>query len=137
MAACCFADECPPSAHPLALLPGMPCRDKRVVKEPETEQDIWWSRGSPNYEMDEKCAATPHPRCMAMAMHGLQWIAGAPWSCRTFILNRERAVDYLNTLDRIYVFDGFAGCRQLNPERMQPCRSTSVGGLQDGSQSLA
>ncbi|EFN52587.1 hypothetical protein CHLNCDRAFT_49080 [Chlorella variabilis] len=27
----------------------------------------------------------------------------------TFILNRERAVDYLNTLDRLYVFDGFAG----------------------------
>ena len=30
-------------------------------------------------------------------------------SCRTFKLNRERAVDYLNMLDRIYVFDGFAG----------------------------
>ena len=29
--------------------------------------------------------------------------------CRTFLLNRERAVDYLNMLDRIYVFDGFAG----------------------------
>lgn len=29
--------------------------------------------------------------------------------CRTFKLNRERAVDYLNMLDRIYVFDGFAG----------------------------
>lgn len=27
----------------------------------------------------------------------------------TFILNRERAVDYLNILDRLYVFDGFAG----------------------------
>ena len=26
-----------------------------------------------------------------------------------FKLNRERAVDYLNMLDRIYVFDGFAG----------------------------
>lgn len=29
--------------------------------------------------------------------------------CRTFILNRERAVDYLNMLERIYIFDGFAG----------------------------
>ena len=29
--------------------------------------------------------------------------------CRTFVLNRERAVDYLNMLDRLYVFDGFAG----------------------------
>lgn len=27
---------------------------------------------------------------------------------RAFIINRERAVDYLNTLERIYVFDGFA-----------------------------
>lgn len=30
-------------------------------------------------------------------------------SCRTFLLNRERAVDYLNMLDRLYVFDGYAG----------------------------
>ena len=37
--------------------------------------------GSPNFEMDE----------------------------RTFLLNRERAVDYLNMLDRLYVFDGYAG----------------------------
>ena len=28
---------------------------------------------------------------------------------RTFLLNRERAVDYLNMLDRLYVFDGYAG----------------------------
>jgi phosphoenolpyruvate carboxykinase (ATP) len=49
-----------------------------VVREAESEQDIWWGEGSPNYEMDE----------------------------RTFILNRERAVDYLNMLDRLYVFDG-------------------------------
>ena len=54
------------------------CRDKRVVREPESEADIWWGEGSPNYEMDEK----------------------------TFILNRERAVDYLNMLERLYVFDG-------------------------------
>ena len=60
-------------------------KDKRVVREPESEADIWWAgeggSGSPNYEMDE----------------------------RTFLLNRERAVDYLNMLDRIYVFDGYAG----------------------------
>lgn len=30
-------------------------------------------------------------------------------ACRTFLLNRERAVDYLNMLDRLYVFDGYAG----------------------------
>ena len=28
---------------------------------------------------------------------------------RTFILNRERAVDYLNMLERLFIFDGFAG----------------------------
>lgn len=29
--------------------------------------------------------------------------------CSTFLLNRERAVDYLNTLPRLYIFDGYAG----------------------------
>lgn len=27
----------------------------------------------------------------------------------TFEINRERAIDYLNTRDNIYVFDGYAG----------------------------
>lgn len=27
----------------------------------------------------------------------------------TFEINRERAIDYLNTRDLVYVFDGFAG----------------------------
>lgn len=27
---------------------------------------------------------------------------------RTFLLNRARAVDYLNYIDTVYVFDGFA-----------------------------
>ena len=55
-----------------------------MVREPDSQDDIWWAtrdNGSPNYEMDE----------------------------RTFLLNRERAVDYLNMLDRLYVFDGYAG----------------------------
>lgn len=58
-------------------------RDKRVVREPSTEKDIWWastSSGSPNYEMDE----------------------------RSFLLNRETAVSYLNSLHHVFVFDGFA-----------------------------
>lgn len=29
----------------------------------------------------------------------------------TFEINRERAIDYLNTRDNVYVFDGFAGVR--------------------------
>lgn len=27
----------------------------------------------------------------------------------TFEINRERAIDYLNTKHRVYLFDGFAG----------------------------
>ncbi len=32
-------------------------RDKRVVREPSSENDIWWNQeknGSPNFEMDER-----------------------------------------------------------------------------------
>ena len=39
-------------------------RDKRVVRDPASEKDIWWaapdgqqSNGAPNYEMDERWAA--------------------------------------------------------------------------------
>ena len=53
--------------------------DKRIVVEPETENDIWW--GNINIKLDE----------------------------HTFMVNRERAIDYFNTLDRMYVMDGFAG----------------------------
>ncbi len=53
--------------------------DKRIVRHPESEDDIWW--GPINMEID----------------------------AHTFEINRERAQDYLNTRDRIYVIDGFAG----------------------------
>ncbi|MEM8964221.1 MAG: phosphoenolpyruvate carboxykinase (ATP), partial [Acidobacteriota bacterium] len=53
--------------------------DKRVVKNPESQDDIWW--GPINIELDS----------------------------RTFCVNRERALDYLNTRDRLYVVDGYAG----------------------------
>ncbi len=53
--------------------------DKRVVRNPESENDIWW--GKINIELDR----------------------------HTFRINRERAIDYLNTRDRLYVMDGFAG----------------------------
>ncbi|MCB9079683.1 MAG: phosphoenolpyruvate carboxykinase (ATP) [Anaerolineaceae bacterium] len=53
--------------------------DKRVVKHPDSQDDIWW--GKVNVAIDET----------------------------TFNINRERAVDYLNTLGRLYVVDGFAG----------------------------
>uniref|UniRef100_A0A0D6QSW4 phosphoenolpyruvate carboxykinase (ATP) n=1 Tax=Araucaria cunninghamii TaxID=56994 RepID=A0A0D6QSW4_ARACU len=54
-------------------------RDKRVVKDDLTADDLWWGKGSPNIEMDEE----------------------------TFLINRERAVDYLNSLERIFVNDQF------------------------------
>ena len=49
------------SAGALATLSGAKTgrspRDKRVVRESESEEDIWWNdakNGSPNFEMDER-----------------------------------------------------------------------------------
>ncbi|MDJ0757167.1 MAG: phosphoenolpyruvate carboxykinase (ATP) [Ardenticatenaceae bacterium] len=53
--------------------------DKRVVRHPDSENDIWW--GPVNVEIDE----------------------------HTFHINRERAIDYINTRDKVYVVDGYAG----------------------------
>jgi phosphoenolpyruvate carboxykinase (ATP) len=54
-------------------------KDKRIVKHPTSEKDIWW--GAVNLPIEE----------------------------HYFQINRERAKDYLNTRDRLYVVDGFAG----------------------------
>ncbi|KAL1942780.1 hypothetical protein VTO73DRAFT_5020 [Trametes versicolor] len=54
-------------------------KDKRIVYEETSKDEIWW--GSVNIKMDE----------------------------HTFEINRERAIDYLNTRDNVYVFDGYAG----------------------------
>ncbi|MEX2118460.1 MAG: phosphoenolpyruvate carboxykinase (ATP) [Pirellulales bacterium] len=54
-------------------------RDKRIVDHPASSGDIWW--GDVNIRLDEQ----------------------------TFVTNRQRAVDFLNTRQRLYVFDGFAG----------------------------
>ncbi|MDR3402856.1 MAG: phosphoenolpyruvate carboxykinase (ATP) [Chthoniobacter sp.] len=54
-------------------------RDKRIVKHPESAKDVWW--GPVNFPMDEQ----------------------------HFHVNRERAIDYLNTCERLYVIDAFAG----------------------------
>lgn len=54
-------------------------KDKRIVKNPSSEKDIWW--GSVNVALDPQI----------------------------YDINRERAVDYLNTRDVLYCFDGFAG----------------------------
>lgn len=61
-------------------------RDKRVVKDETTEDELWWGKGSPNIEMDEQ----------------------------TFLVNRERAVDYLNSLDKVFVNDQFLNWDPVN-----------------------
>jgi phosphoenolpyruvate carboxykinase (ATP) len=53
--------------------------DKRVVKHPESEGNVWW--GPVNIPIEDK----------------------------VFQINRERAIDYLNTCERLYCFDGYAG----------------------------
>jgi phosphoenolpyruvate carboxykinase (ATP) len=54
-------------------------KDKRVVRHPSSEEDVWW--GPVNF----------------------------PLESHTFQVNRERAKDYLNTRDRLYVVDAYAG----------------------------
>eukprot|EP01137_Pigoraptor_chileana_P000324 Opistho-2@36321 len=53
--------------------------DKRITVEPTSASDVWW--GPVNIKLDQA----------------------------SFMINRERAVDFLNTRERLYVFDGFAG----------------------------
>lgn len=54
-------------------------KDKRIVDHPESTENIWW--GDINIRLTE----------------------------RSFQINRQRAIDYLNTRDQIFVFDGYAG----------------------------
>ncbi len=54
-------------------------KDKRIVESPETTKDIWW--GDINIRLTEK----------------------------SFLINRQRARDYLNTRSRLFVTDGYAG----------------------------
>lgn len=53
--------------------------DKRIVFAPESSPNIWW--GDVNIALDND----------------------------VFSINVERAIDYFNTRDQLYVFDGFAG----------------------------
>jgi len=54
-------------------------KDKRIVRNSDSERDVWW--GPVNIPMDRQ----------------------------VFEINRERAIDYLNTRERLYCCDGFAG----------------------------
>ena len=61
---------------------------------------------------------------MGFSQHqdGRTYVSPAPWineyltsGADTFEINRERAIDYLNTRDNVYVFDGYAGVRLPSP----------------------
>lgn len=54
-------------------------KDKRIMQHPESTGDVWW--GDVNIPLTEQ----------------------------SFIINRQRAVDFLNFRPNIYVVDGFAG----------------------------
>ena len=54
-------------------------KDKRIVDAEPSTKDIWW--GDVNIKLSDK----------------------------TFQVNRQRAIDFLNTRDQLYVVDGFAG----------------------------
>ncbi len=54
-------------------------KDKRIVDHPDSHDDIWW--GDVNIAIREQ----------------------------TFDINRQRAIDFLNTRDQLYCVDGFAG----------------------------
>jgi phosphoenolpyruvate carboxykinase (ATP) len=54
-------------------------KDKRIVDNPDSSEDVWW--GPINVKLPES----------------------------TFLINRQRAIDYLSTRKRLYIVDGFAG----------------------------
>jgi len=49
-----------------------------------------------------------------------------PDTTDTFEINRERAIDYLNTRDNVYVFDGYAGVCVSSPSRVFHSCSLSI-----------
>jgi phosphoenolpyruvate carboxykinase (ATP) len=53
--------------------------DKRIVEQSPSDADVWWGK------------------------------VNVPLSTESYAINRERAIDYLNTRQRVYCFDGYAG----------------------------
>ena len=63
---------------------GRSAKDKRVVNQSPSKDEVWW--GSVNIPLEPQI----------------------------FAINRERARDYLNSRERLYCFDGFAGVGTRN-----------------------
>jgi phosphoenolpyruvate carboxykinase (ATP) len=61
------------------LKTGRSPKDRRIVDHPQSTRDIWW--GDVNIRLSDD----------------------------VFLANRQRAIDYFNTCQRLYVVDGFAG----------------------------
>ncbi|MBI1903754.1 MAG: phosphoenolpyruvate carboxykinase (ATP), partial [Planctomycetia bacterium] len=61
------------------LKTGRSPKDRRIVDHPQSTRDIWW--GDVNIRLTDD----------------------------VFLTNRQRAIDYFNTCQRLYVVDGFAG----------------------------
>ncbi len=62
-----------------AVKKGRSPNDKRVVEEPSSKDDVWWGK------------------------------VNVPLSEDSFAKNKKIALDYLNSAERLYVVDGFAG----------------------------
>ncbi|GBG63141.1 hypothetical protein CBR_g36910 [Chara braunii] len=61
-------------------------KDKRVVKDETTAEELWWGEGSPNIEIDDA----------------------------TYLVNRERTLNYLNSLEKVFVNDQFLNWDKQN-----------------------
>jgi len=64
-------------------------KDKRVVEHPDSQEDVWW--GSVNTPIEDEI----------------------------FDINRERAIDYLNTRKQLYVVDAFAGWDEAHQAKIR------------------
>ena len=74
-------------------------KDKRIVDSPETTHDIWW--GDVNIRMNE----------------------------RSFMINRQRARDYLNTKSQLFVTDGYAGWDERHRQKIRVICSSAYHAL--------
>ena len=76
-------------------------KDRRIVKNEESEGNIDW--GNVNLPIDE----------------------------HTFMINKVRAVDYLNSKDIIYVIDGFEMCIRDSPFSAQTMIAFTIPSAND------
>lgn len=74
-------------------------KDKRIVKEPTSADKVWW--GPVNIPLSEM----------------------------SFMINRERAIDYLNTRERLFVVDAFAGWDQTHRIKVRIITTRAYHGL--------